>query len=134
MTLRALEFYSGIGAFAQAASRFDIDIVRAFDQSQSANLTYKSNYDTAPNHRNLDSISAAEIADADLWWMSPPCTPFTRRGNQKGGEDNRARSFFNLGRHFKSQTSTLSFNRKRRCLCRKCSLSASPCPIAKPGL
>ena len=96
MTIQALEFYSGIGAFAQAARRLDVSVLSAFDQSQWANLTYQCNYGHKPNSRNLDSISAADIPAGDLWWMSPPCTPFSRRGKQKDLEDNRARSFLHL--------------------------------------
>lgn len=96
MTLRALEFYSGIGAFAQAASLAGIEVVAAFDQSQWANLTYQANYGHKPCQRNLDSIPATGIPQGDLWWMSPPCTPFSRRGKQKDEADNRARSFLHL--------------------------------------
>ena len=96
MTLRALEFYSGIGAFAQAARVLDIDVVAAFDQSQHANVTYQANYQQQPCDRNLDSIRSSFIPPGDLWWMSPPCTPFSRRGKQKDQTDSRARSFLHL--------------------------------------
>ncbi|MBS1995256.1 MAG: DNA cytosine methyltransferase [Cyanobacteria bacterium SZAS LIN-2] len=96
MTIQALEFYSGIGAFARAAAGFNIDVVEAFDQNQWANLTYEANFGHKPCSRNLDSIPEQGIPESDLWWMSPPCTPFSRRGKQKDGEDNRARSFLHL--------------------------------------
>lgn len=96
VTLTALEFYSGIGAFAQAASFVDIEVVSAFDQSEWANLVYEANYGHKPCQRNLDNIPLAGIPSCDLWWMSPPCTPFSRRGKQKDEADNRARSFLHL--------------------------------------
>lgn len=96
MTLRAVEFYSGIGAFAQAARGLDISVVEAFDQSQWANATYQANYGHKPSGRNLDSIPPAVIPESDLWWMSPPCTPFSRRGKQKDQADSRAQSFLHL--------------------------------------
>ncbi len=94
--IRALEFYSGIGAFAQAARANDIEVLAAFDQSQWANLVYANNYGHKPVSRNLDSISINDIPDADLWWLSPPCTPYSRRGEQKDMADPRAKSFLHL--------------------------------------
>jgi DNA (cytosine-5)-methyltransferase 1 len=96
VTLRALEFYSGIGAFAQAASLMDIEVAAAFDQSRWANLAYQANYGHKPSERNLDSVPASAVPAGDLWWMSPPCTPFSRRGKQKDDADPRARSFLHL--------------------------------------
>ena len=94
--VRAVEFYSGIGAFAEAAQSTDIRIVAAFDQSQTANLVYEQNFGLRPRSRNLDSIPASELPPADLWWMSPPCKPFTVRGRRRDELDPRAVSFLNL--------------------------------------
>jgi site-specific DNA-cytosine methylase len=100
--LRALEFYSGIGAFAQACRSLDldqpinIDVVRAFDQNHLANAAYFANWQEQPCARNLDSIALAELPEADLWWLSPPCTPYSRRGSRKDIEDNRSVSFLRL--------------------------------------
>jgi site-specific DNA-cytosine methylase len=93
---RAVEFFSGIGAFAQAARALNIEVVAAFDQSQSANLTYRLNYRLEPKARNLDSLDFKEIPEAEIWWMSPPCTPFSVRGKRRDEEDPRAISFLNL--------------------------------------
>lgn len=94
--IKALEFYSGIGAFAQAAQAYEIEVLAAFDQSQWANQVYAQNYKHTPVSRNLDSISIKDIPDADLWWLSPPCTPYSRRGEQKDMADPRAKSFLRL--------------------------------------
>jgi len=94
--IRALEFYSGIGAFSQAAKPYGIEVVAAFDQSQWANQVYELNNRHKPSSRNLDSISIKDIPEADLWWLSPPCTPYSRRGEQKDMSDPRAKSFLHL--------------------------------------
>ena len=94
--IRALEFYSGIGAFSQAAKHYGIEVVAAFDQSQWANQVYEQNNKHKPSSRNLDSISIKDIPEADLWWLSPPCTPYSRRGEQKDMSDPRAKSFLHL--------------------------------------
>src|SRR5688572_25303348 len=94
--IRAVEFFSGIGAFAQAARSFPIEIVAAFDQGEDANAVYEHNFKLAPSSRNLDSIGATQIPDAELWWLSPPCTPYTIRGAQRDDLDSRASSLKNL--------------------------------------
>lgn len=98
--LRALEFYSGIGAFAQAGRSLDfgqnIAVLRAYDQNAAANETYKLNWGEKPCAINLDSIAASQLPVADLWWMSPPCTPYSRRGARKDIDDKRAASFLHL--------------------------------------
>jgi site-specific DNA-cytosine methylase len=94
--LKAVEFFSGIGAFRVAAHRFDIEVAAAFDQSERANQVYRLNFHYTPSARNLDTIDSSCIPVADLWWLSPPCTPFTRRGKQKDAADQRARSFLRL--------------------------------------
>ncbi len=99
--IKALELFSGIGAFAEAARKSNIDVVAAFDQDPRANLTYALNHGLQPKPRNLDTITARELPPADLWWMSPPCQPYSVRGNQKGLNDPRSRSFVNLMGHLK---------------------------------
>jgi site-specific DNA-cytosine methylase len=90
--MKAVEFFSGIGAFAYAAREFGIELVAAFDQSEDANKVYKHNFGMAPSSRNLDSIKADEIPKADLWWLSPPCKPYTIRGARRDQDDPRAQS------------------------------------------
>jgi DNA (cytosine-5)-methyltransferase 1 len=96
LSLRAIEFFSGIGAFRAVAPEFAIKVIQAFDQSQDANLVYAANFDEQVCTRNLESISASEIPDADFWWMSPPCKPFSRRGKQGDVNDPRAAALLNL--------------------------------------
>lgn len=93
---RAVEFFSGIGAFAQAAGHAGVEVVAAFDQGQAANRAYEHNYGRLPISRNLDTISAGEVPAAAIWWMSPPCTPFSVRGRRMDDRDPRAASFINL--------------------------------------
>ncbi len=94
--LTALEFFSGIGAFTSVAKEFDLEVLAAYDQSQDANSVYSSNFKVKPISRNLDTISGAELPDADLWWLSPPCTPFTRRGKRADLQDSRSKALVNL--------------------------------------
>ncbi len=99
--IKALELFSGIGAFAEAAGKMNVNVIAAFDQDPRANATYELNHGLKPSSRNLDTITSKELPTADLWWMSPPCQPYSVRGNQKGLNDPRSRSFVNLMGHLK---------------------------------
>jgi len=96
MSLRAIEFFSGIGAFSYAARPFHITVEEAFDQGADANSAYAHNFHNRPKVRNLDTIKSSDLPPAEIWWLSPPCKPFTVRGKQLGGLDPRARSFLRL--------------------------------------
>ncbi len=92
----AVEFFSGIGAFRQVSMDFGINLVGAFDQGEDANETYEINYKHRPNTRNLDSISKSDIPESNVWWLSPPCLPYTRKGSNRDVDDPRAASLLNL--------------------------------------
>jgi DNA (cytosine-5)-methyltransferase 1 len=94
--VKAIEFYSGIGAFAEAVRELDLQVIAAFDQNSAANSVYEFNFGLAPSNRNLDSIKIDQIPPADLWWMSPPCTPFSVRGKRRDLDDRRAASLKRL--------------------------------------
>lgn len=94
----ALEFFSGIGAFSHCLDycRFPVRVGAAFDQSEHANSTYELNFGLKPIARNLDSIRSESLPPAKMWWLSPPCTPYSRRGRQLDTDDPRSAAFLNL--------------------------------------
>lgn len=94
--IKAVEFFSGIGAFAYVCREVGIEVVAAFDQGEDANSVYGFNFGRKPSSRNLDSIDSSKIPDAQMWWMSPPCTPYSVRGLRRDAEDPRAESLKNL--------------------------------------
>lgn len=93
--LRALELFCGIGGFAAALDPAQASVVGAMDLSPHVLEVYRHNY---PEHTtrqiNLDFIKPAQLDayGATMWWMSPPCQPYTTRGRQRDLEDRRARS------------------------------------------
>jgi len=97
MSLRATEFFSGLGGW-----RYSLGdrgrVVRAFDISGPANATYALNHGDHPSVRELASVPAPEITGlkADLWLLSPPCQPFCRMGNRQDLSDPRSKAFLNL--------------------------------------
>jgi DNA (cytosine-5)-methyltransferase 1 len=99
--LRVLELFCGIGGCAAALETFGsvVRVVAACDVSRLALGIYARNF---PRHpllpRTIESLPAAELEalGADLWWLSPPCQPYTRRGQGRDDEDPRARGLLAL--------------------------------------
>lgn len=96
--LTVLELFCGIGGCA-AAFAGRVRVTAAVDVSPLALGVYAHNF---PRHpavaRTLETITAADLGRwrADLWWLSPPCQPFTRRGHGRDDEDPRSRGLLAL--------------------------------------
>lgn len=96
--VRALELFCGIGGFAEAAGG-RAHVVGAIDQSEIALSVYRLNrLETPAKGLNLETVSSAVLAEfkADMWWLSPPCQPYTVRGKRRDLADPRAGSLRNL--------------------------------------
>ncbi len=95
--MKVLELFSGIGAAAVALAE-RADIACAIDINQSAMAVYRSNFNSPTLVQEISSLTDQRLAEfgADLWWMSPPCQPFTRRGLQKDLDDSRSRPLLRL--------------------------------------
>lgn len=93
--MKAVELFAGIGGFAQA---FGGTILAAIDQNQTAQLTYQFNYPHPFIAKTLESISVDFLKElnADLWWASPPCQPFTIKGMQRQLKDSRSKGFLDM--------------------------------------
>jgi DNA-cytosine methyltransferase len=96
LAVRTLEFFAGIGGFKAACPW--VNVQAALDIDQDAQSVYKTNFDGKYITCELASITKDHLADysAELWWLSPPCTPFTRKGNQQDDRDPRASALMNL--------------------------------------
>lgn len=96
--VRVLELYCGIGGCAAALAGGDAEVVAALDINHRALAVYRHNFPHPAAARTLESLAAGDLAayDADLWWLSPPCQPFTRRGLGRDDEDPRSRSLLAL--------------------------------------
>ena len=94
--MRAIEFFAGLGGFSAAWPH--VDVVAAFDIHQVAATVYAANFSHPFHVREIESIASSEVQalNANLWWMSPPCQPYTARGNQADIADPRARSLLHL--------------------------------------
>ena len=90
--MRILELFSGIGAVAVVAERSH-EISAAVDINHSARQVYVANFSSPHFIQEIASLTDERLKgfEAQLWWMSPPCQPFTRRGLRRDLEDARTR-------------------------------------------
>ncbi len=79
-----------MGGFAAAFP--SLIIVDAVDIDQSARDLYSANFRHPYSIKEIASIPMTWFSQkrAELWWMSPPCTPFTQRGAQRDLDDPRS--------------------------------------------
>jgi site-specific DNA-cytosine methylase len=92
--MRVLELFCGIGGCA-AALGDRATIVAAVDQNRHALSVYSTNFTHPTYPLVVESIPDHTWGawDADVWWMSPPCQPFTGRGRRRDLDDPRTRGF-----------------------------------------
>jgi site-specific DNA-cytosine methylase len=97
MAVRVLELYCGIGGSAAALGP-GVEIVAAVDINRAALEVYRHNFPHPTVARTIDSIGVADLERwrADLWWLSPPCQPFTRRGLRRDDADPRSASLLHV--------------------------------------
>lgn len=95
--MRVLELFCGIGG-AAAAVDGRAEVVAAVDINRQALGVYARNFPHPVLARTIESLSARELArlGADLWWMSPPCQPFTWRGLRRDDRDPRSQGLLAL--------------------------------------
>ena len=95
--MKVLELYSGLGGCA-AALPPAAQVVAAVDVSRVALEVYRHNFAHPTIAATVESLAMDRLAafGADLWWLSPPCQPFTRRGRGLDLEDPRAAAFPDL--------------------------------------
>jgi DNA (cytosine-5)-methyltransferase 1/tRNA (cytosine38-C5)-methyltransferase len=91
--MRAIELYCGIGGFAKACEGLNVEIVKAYDQNDSAIASYNANFSHKATKFNLEKFDETHLENIDFLWMSPPCQPYTSKGNRKELKDSRTDSF-----------------------------------------
>lgn len=92
--LSVLELFAGIGG-CTAAVGARARIVAAIDTSELAMRVYETNWTHPTRVRNL-AVRRLVLPEADLWWASPPCQPYTVRGAKRDLDDPRAQSLIVL--------------------------------------
>ncbi len=69
-----------------------MEIVNAVDIDQNARELYSANFQHPYSIKEIASLPLTWFSQqrAELWWMSPPCSPFTQRGAQRDLDDPRS--------------------------------------------
>src|SRR5206468_1707773 len=93
---RVLELYCGIGGCA-AALPDGSEVLAALDISEPALAGYRRNFSHPASICTLEALRPHDSRlGAELWWMSPPCQPYTRRGHGRDLGDPRSASFLHV--------------------------------------
>lgn len=92
--MQILELFAGIGGATAALEGHEV--VCAIDHDEHAARTYALNWSHPIRRTNLVSLKPAKVPAADLWWMSPPCQPFTVRGERRDLDDPRCAPFLRV--------------------------------------
>lgn len=100
--LRVLELFAGLGGVAAALGQLvaagRVAITTAVDIHDGALAVYAHNFPHPTRTALIDFLETEwlERQEAHLWWLSPPCQPYTRRGLGRDAADPRARSLLHL--------------------------------------
>ncbi|KAK6107811.1 C-5 cytosine-specific DNA methylase family protein [Brugia pahangi] len=104
--LKCLEFFAGIGGFHYALKEIGLHVViRALDINTVTNAIYKYNFpNTEIQQCNIEKLTTDYYDDynADIWTLSPPCQPFTRKGLRKDVADHRCNALKKICNALKS--------------------------------
>ena len=94
--LRFIEFFAGIGGFAACCHSHEI--AAAIDIDQAARKVYQQNFSHPYFNMSIESIPLDWLVsfNANAWWLSPPCQPFSRRGVQRDRSDPRCQGLEHL--------------------------------------
>lgn len=70
----------------------------AVDHNEFADRVYRHNFGHPTRRWNVAGVKARQLRalSASLWWMSPPCQPFTVRGQQRDVDDPRCEALLHL--------------------------------------
>ncbi len=93
--MKVVEWFAGIGGLS-AALDGQAEVVCAIDHDESAHLTYRANWPHPARRWNVAHLRARQVPAAELWWASPPCQPYTVRGERRDLDDPRAASLIRL--------------------------------------
>jgi site-specific DNA-cytosine methylase len=95
--LRVLELFAGIGGCAAAVGDA-AEFVAAIDINPQALAVYRHNFSHPTICSTIEPLPAESFRawNADLWWLSPPCQPYTHKGKQRDLADPRAAALLTL--------------------------------------
>lgn len=96
--IKYAEFCTGIGGFRLGVeqSKLDAQLVYSNEINDNCEKTYKLNFGSGFNSKDLLAINPEELPDFDMICAGFPCQPFSQAGKCKGFDDPRGSIFFKL--------------------------------------
>lgn len=92
----AIEFFAGIGGFACAWP--ECPKITAIDIDVQAREVYRLHWSHEYLIREIGSLDSETLfaLNSNMWWLSPPCQPYSRRGHQRDIDDPRSAALLRL--------------------------------------
>nr|WP_237022740.1 DNA (cytosine-5-)-methyltransferase [Mycoplasma miroungigenitalium] len=108
--IRAASFFAGVGGIDLGFNKY-CEIVYANEFDKNAGITYKENFQTEVDIRDIRTVNNKEIPDFDVMLAGFPCQAFSIAGYRHGFNDLKGRGnlFFELERIFKEKNQRLYF-------------------------
>ena len=91
--LRYYEAFAGIGGATVAAKGLPMTCVGGAEYEPNARAVYWANHGKHLDG-NLWDIDPGDVEPMDMFFMSPPCTPYSRAGNRRGLNDPAGKVIF----------------------------------------
>lgn len=101
-TLRAAEFFAGIGLVRMGMESAGIDVVFANDIEPTKHEMYVQHFgkDAAEHFAlgDIGDVQGSDMPELDLAWASFPCTDLSLAGNRKGLDGDQSTTFWHFTR------------------------------------
>ena len=116
MQIRIADLFCGVGGIAEAShlfaqhhhtdetltnriGRVQPTVVAAIDIDRYVASLYQHHHGIVPRCSTIESlpgIADDSTGELDMWWMYPPCQPYTVRGSKRGFHDARSQALARL--------------------------------------
>ena len=105
MTLRFLDFFSGVGGFRHGLELAGMKCIGFCEKDKFARKSYEAMYDTKGEwfHDDITTIDPTRLPKADLWCAGSPCQNVSIAGKRAGLYGERSGLFFTFVELIKSQ-------------------------------
>ena len=88
--MRAIDLFCGAGGASLGLQTAGLYLVGSYDFNADACETHAANLPSCPvTCADLKAMDPRDLPNAELWWCSPPCQPFSVAGKRLGGDDPR---------------------------------------------